>query len=102
MEEQFEPPEMQQQSPLMWLFRALGFRYSVFLPFIALLAFTLAVIAIWRFKTPVLTALLLAVVGDADLAFDLRDTQAAENHEADEEGQEDDGRFGGLAHGGTR
>jgi hypothetical protein len=62
MEEHFEPPEMQQMSPLAWLLRALGFRYTVFLPFIAILALVLAIIAIGRFKTPVLTALLLAVV----------------------------------------
>lgn len=62
MEEDFEPPEMRQQSPLIWLFRSLGIRYSVFLPFVALLALALAIIAIGRFKTPVLTALLLAIV----------------------------------------
>jgi hypothetical protein len=62
MEDHFEPPEIQQHSPLVWLFKALGFRYVVFLPFITLLALVLAIIAIRRFKTPVLTALLLAVV----------------------------------------
>jgi hypothetical protein len=52
----------QQQSPLVWLFRALGIRYSVLIPFYALLAFVLAAIAIGKFKTPYLTAVLLAVV----------------------------------------
>jgi hypothetical protein len=62
MEDHFEPPEIEQHSPLVWLLKALGFRYVVFLPFITLLALVLAIIAIGRFKTPVLTALLLAVV----------------------------------------
>ena len=62
MEEQFEAAEFPQQSPLVWLFRALGMRYTIFLPFITLLALVLAMIAVMRFKTPALTALLLAVV----------------------------------------
>jgi hypothetical protein len=55
----FMPP---QQSLLVWLFRALGIRYSFLIPFYALLAFVLAALAIWRFKTPYLTVVLLAVV----------------------------------------
>lgn len=55
----FMPP---QQSLLVWLFRALGIRYSFLIPFYALLAFVLAALAIWKFKTPYLTAVLLAVV----------------------------------------
>lgn len=61
MEEEldFGPP---QQSLLVWLFRALGIRYSFLIPFYALLAFVLAALAIWKFKTPYLTAVLLVVV----------------------------------------
>lgn len=53
---------MPQQSPLAWLLRALGLRYAVLLPLYALLALVLATLAIWKFKTPYLTAVLIAVV----------------------------------------
>ena len=56
---EFMPPE---QPLFVWLFRALGIRYSFLLPFYALLAFVLAALAIWKFKTPYLTAVLMAVV----------------------------------------
>jgi hypothetical protein len=62
MEEDFNLPPQAPQPFVVWLFRALGIRYTVFLPFIALLAFVLAGLALWRFKTPVLTAILVAVV----------------------------------------
>jgi len=62
MDEHIDLPPEPQHSFVIWLFRSLGIRYTVFLPFIALLAFVLAIIAVSRFKTPVLTALLLAVV----------------------------------------
>lgn len=53
------PPE---QSMFLWLFRALGIRYTIWLPVVTVLALVLAVLAIWKFKTPALTAALLAVV----------------------------------------
>jgi hypothetical protein len=51
-----------EQSMLVWLFRALGIRYTLWLPVVTVLALVLAVLAIWKFKTPALTAVLLAVV----------------------------------------
>lgn len=53
------PPE---QPMIVWLFRALGIRYTFLLPAVTVLALLLAVLAIWKFKTPTLTALLLAGV----------------------------------------
>jgi hypothetical protein len=62
MEEHLDLPLEVERPFIVWLFQALGLRYTIFLPFIALLAFILAAIAVWRFKTPLLTALLLVVV----------------------------------------
>jgi hypothetical protein len=45
-----------------WLFSALGIRYTFLLPVVTVLAFGLAIAAIAKFKSPALTAVLLAVV----------------------------------------
>jgi hypothetical protein len=55
-------PRGPQQSFLAWLFRSLGPRYMLLLPFLGVLALVLAALAIWKFKTPALTAVLLVVV----------------------------------------
>lgn len=61
MEEHLDFPRTEQSFPL-WLFRAMGIRYTLWLPLFTVLAFVLAVLAIWKFKTPYLTAILFAVV----------------------------------------
>jgi hypothetical protein len=55
-------PQGPQLSFLAWLFRSLGLRYRLLLPFLAVVALVLAALAIWKFKTPALTAVLLVVV----------------------------------------
>lgn len=57
-----EMAEPVQMSYLRFLFQALGFRYSVLLPAVALLAFVLVLVLIIRGKGPALTGALLFLV----------------------------------------
>jgi hypothetical protein len=61
MEEHLDFPPTEQSFAL-WLFRAMGIRYTIWLPFFTVLAFVLALLAVMKFKPPYLTATLLAVV----------------------------------------
>lgn len=45
-----------------WLYRCLGAKYSLAIPFLAVLALILVALSIWKFKTPALTVVLVAVV----------------------------------------
>lgn len=53
---------MQQQSFLVWFISALGWRYSLLLPFVAAIAFILTVIIVLRGRGPYATAALLLIV----------------------------------------
>lgn len=60
-----EEPDLaaQPQTPLpLWIFQALGIRYTLLLPLLGILAVVLAVIALWKFKSPVLVPILIVVV----------------------------------------
>lgn len=59
-----EPLDFTPSEPsfIVWLMMAMGIRFTLWLPLVTILAFVLALIAILRFKTPYLTAILLAVV----------------------------------------
>ena len=61
MEEHLDFPRPEKPF-VIWLFQAMGIRYTLWLPMFTMLAFVLAILAIWKFKTPYLTPLLLAVV----------------------------------------
>lgn len=61
MEEHLDFPPTEKPFAL-WLFQAMGIRYTLWLPFFTVLAFVLALLAVLKFKTPYLTAVLLAVV----------------------------------------